>query len=380
MRKHRLADAFVVLLFGAGISLPLFQQATGVLPRIEVMDNRALAPPPALDLTPVDIVNFPRQFETWYADHMGLRGLLVSRYRRLTDAMLRSPDRVMIGRDDWLYLRKGVVRGDIRTVPLLRDWCGRSTFTERQLEGWASTIADNHAWLEERGIDYLFVVPPNKITVIPDHLPRRVSCRHGTTRLEQLKDALLQRSGITLVDLRGVLRQAFESGTPVWYRTDTHWNARGVAVAYSALLKQIVALQPGARGIDTFDVSKRGARIGDLGRIVHIDELVPDIRWRVRPASPLSRPAPTPFPNQVDHLERPSSARLVDNPELPAAMVFHDSFFDGPMNELLSESFSHTVFVFHGHPELNRALVERERPDIVIHEMVERSLLHPFYP
>lgn len=379
MHKRRLFDAFVVLLFAAGISLPLFERATGVLPRIEVMDNRVLAPPPTLGLTPVDIVNFPRQFEAWYADRMGLRGLLVSGYRRLTDAMLRSPDKVMIGRNGWLYLRKGV-RSDIQTVPLLRDWCGRYTFTERQLESWVSSIAANHAWLEERGIDYLFVVPPNKMTVIPDHLPRSASCRAGITRLQQLEDALLRRSGIALVDLRGVLRQAFESGVPIWYRTDTHWNARGVAVAYSALFQRIVALRPGARGIESFEVSNRGARMGDLGRIVHIDDLLPDVNWLVRPASPLSLPAPTPFPDQADYLTRRSSTRVVDNPGLPTAMVFHDSFFDGPMNEFLSESFSRTVFVFHGHPELNRALVERERPDIVIHEMVERNLLHPFYP
>lgn len=378
MRKRLLFNAFVVFVFTVGISLPLVQLTTGALPRTEVVDNRTLAPLPSLELTRLSIAQYPGQFEAWYADHMGMRGLLVSGYRWLTDAVLRSPDHVMIGRDGWLYLRKGV-RQNVETAPLVRDWCGRFTFTEKQLESWVSTISANKTWLDERGIAYLFVVPPNKMSVIPEHLPKNADCRHGTTRLQQLKAALARRTGIEVLDLKGVLRRAFESGESIWYRTDTHWNVRGVVAAYPALLERILALQPAARRIESFVVSKQRVRMGDLGLMVQLDGLTPDAIWLARPADPLSRETPTPFSDQTDSFGRRSSARLVENPDLPTALVFHDSFFDGLMNDFLSESFSRTVFVFHGHPEIDRSLVEQEKPDIVIHEMVERNLLHPFY-
>ena len=99
----------------------------------------------------------------------------------------------------------------------------------------------------------------------------------------------------------------------------------------------------------------------------------------VSPGETRSAPAPTPFPDQADVYGRRSSARKIDDPALPRALVFHDSFFDGTMNEFLAESFQRTVFVHHGRPAINRELVEAEQPDIVIQQMVERNLLHPFF-
>lgn len=378
MADRRRANTFVAAVFLAGIALPPLQQLTGVLPRIEVVDNRQLAPVPGLTPLVPAAVTFPGRFQAWYADHMGLRGALVAGYRRLTDSLLRTPDRVIIGLDDWLYLRRGV-REDIETVPLVRDWCGRFPFSKRQLARWTTTIAANRRWLARRGIDYLFVVPPNKMTIVPDKLPDRIQCRRRATRLDQLKRALAIREGIELVDLRATLRRAARAGTPIWFRTDTHWTARGVAAAYPVLADRLQALRPGARRVLSFDVHARGRDFGDLGRLLHGVDLESDVIWVARPDDPRSKSAPDPFPTQADRYGRRSSARRIDDPDLPRAMVFHDSFFDGTMNELVAESFERTVFVHHGHPAINRELVKRERPDIVIHQMVERSLLHPYF-
>lgn len=378
MNRHRRTNIFVIAVFAFGIALPPLQQITDLLPRVEVVDNRQLAQFPPLTPAVSAAIEFPGRFEAWFADHMGMRGALIAGYRRLTDSLLRTPDKVIIGKDDWLYLRRGV-REDIETVPLVRDWCGRFPFSERQLARWTETITANREWLAEHGVDYLFVVAPNKMTIIPDHLPDRLDCRRGTTRLDQLKRALEARSGIQLVDLRPALRRAARDGDPVWYRTDTHWNSRGVAAAYPTLADRIQALRPASRRIRSFDVHARGRDFGDLGRMVHGADIESDIIWVVRPEELRSRPAPTPFPEQVDVYGRRSSAREIDDPALPRAMVLHDSFFDGAMNEFLGESFRRTVFVHHGRPDIDRKLVEQEPPDIVIHQMVERNLLHPFF-
>lgn len=379
MSRNRFSNAFVAVTFAVGITLPLIQQTTGLLPRVAVVDNRQLAPLPSLSPARAAIPAFPARFDAWYADHMGLRGALVTSYRWMTDAVLRSPDKVIIGRDDWLYLRRGV-REDIDAVPLVRDWCGRFTFSERQIQSWVDAIAANRDWLAARGIDYLFVIPPNKMTVIPGHLPDRFQCRRGRTRLEQLERALAERRGIRLVDFRDILRRAAGSGESIWHRTDTHWNPRGVAAAYPLLMERIRTLQPAARRVDSFEVYAHGRDFGDLGRMIRTTGLESDIVWAVSPADPRSRPVPASFGEQTDVYGRGAGARSIDDPELPRALVFHDSFFDGAMNSFLGESFSRSVFVHHSHPQINRALVEQARPDIVIHEMVERNLLHPFFP
>lgn len=365
-------------MFAAGIALPALQQPTDLLPRVEVVDNRRLAPFPSLTSTFHDVAAFPDRFEAWYADHLGLRGVLITGYRWLTDWLLRTPDNVIIGRNDWLYLRRGI-RADLETVPLVRDWCGRFPFSDHQLARWTDTITANRDWLAARGIDYLFVVPPNKLTVIPENLPDRIQCRHGTTRLEQLRKALAARGVQALLDLLPALQEAAGGGEPVWFRTDTHWTPRGMAAAYPVLADRLQALRPDARRIQSFEVHARGRDFGDLGRMIHGLKIESDIIWNVRPGDVRSEPAPTPFPDQADVFGRQSSARQIDDPGLPRALVFHDSYFDGAMNDFLAESFSRTVFVHYGRPEIIRGLVEQEQPDVVIHEMVERNLLHPFF-
>ena len=61
-------------------------------------------------------------------------------------------------------------------------------------------------------------------------------------------------------------------------------------------------------------------------------------------------------------------------PGLPRAVILRDSMAI-PLIPLLAENFSRVVFA--STRKLDRALIERERPDIVIEELVERSLHAP---
>ena len=54
--------------------------------------------------------------------------------------------------------------------------------------------------------------------------------------------------------------------------------------------------------------------------------------------------------------------------------MFRDSFATW-LIPLLSESFSHILYSWQY--TFNREIVERERPDVVIQEMVERTLMSP---
>ena len=63
-----------------------------------------------------------------------------------------------------------------------------------------------------------------------------------------------------------------------------------------------------------------------------------------------------------------------DKPGLPRAVVLRDSMAIA-LIPLMSETFSRVVYV--STRQLDRALIEREKPDIVIEELVERSLHAP---
>ena len=81
-----------------------------------------------------------------------------------------------------------------------------------------------------------------------------------------------------------------------------------------------------------------------------------------------------PFPPGSSAPASETHVYVCDKPELPTALVYRDSMADLFMT-MLSENFRRVVYVTDRH--LDRALVEREKPDVVIEEMVERSMHAP---
>jgi predicted Zn-dependent protease len=61
-----------------------------------------------------------------------------------------------------------------------------------------------------------------------------------------------------------------------------------------------------------------------------------------------------------------------DRPDLPSAVIFRDSFMTAA-SQFFSESFRRVVYVAAGEG-IHYDLIERERPDVVIHQMGERRL------
>jgi hypothetical protein len=75
---------------------------------------------------------------------------------------------------------------------------------------------------------------------------------------------------------------------------------------------------------------------------------------------------------RIDKDEYPGFEYYVcDRPGLPRAVILRDSMAI-PLIPMLSENFSRVVYVITR--EFDGALIEREKPDIVIEEFVERSL------
>ena len=71
--------------------------------------------------------------------------------------------------------------------------------------------------------------------------------------------------------------------------------------------------------------------------------------------------------------ERFIRVSAIDDPSLPRAVVFHDSFGTA-LIPLLAEHFSRAYFVRGG---FNPAVVKRENPDVVIQIMCERFVMQP---
>lgn len=369
-RIARLGDRVHLAVFLGLLWLPL---AAGLLRSragTDLAENRALAPPPRIGVDPLS--DLTTKFDRYYSDHFGLRNELILAHDLIQVQALGvyHTDQVAVGGDDWLFFI-----GD----RVLEDYQGLDGLTPAQLQAWQDVLEGKQAWLAQRGIAYLFVVAPNKESIYSDRLPGRFHRPAAQTRLDQLVAHLRRHSKVEILDLRGALRQASQSGE-VYFPLDTHWNDRGALVAYQEicawLKRQFPAIVP--LRFEDFRVVK-GTGMSDLGALAgwhgvsrECDQLLPRRELQARPV-PLALDSSYAWPRWSPST-RPVAA------ERPGAggrlLVFHDSFMAYRVRDYLCEHFGRSVCLsMRPNFDVLSLMVRQERPQVVIEEWVERTLV-----
>jgi hypothetical protein len=362
--SRAVADWLLIACFAAAVGLPLAALALDLDPGPVLIENRPLHPRPVLAWTKRALRAYPRAFEAYWGDAFPFRRTLI-RWHNLAKLHLGvSPsDTVLVGRERWLFLR--AFHG-------LRYYRAEQPFTPAELEQWRRALESRHDWLAARGIGYLFVAAPNKDSIYPEFMPARVRRAHAQSRLDQLVAHLGPRSRVPLLDLRHALLAA--KGEDRLYRTtDTHWNDRGVRVAYDAILRRLQEWLPEIRPLPAtaFEPYVRTLPGGDLAVMLGLPDVLPEESLELIPRVPRAGKPVAAVPRGAfwDTLDMETG-----RPELPRAIVLHDSFMV-MLLPFLSEHFSRVVYVWGD--QLDPALVERERPHVVIEERVERNLFEP---
>jgi alginate O-acetyltransferase complex protein AlgJ len=358
-------DAIVAVVFVCVLALPSvvgWLAGSGFDPALE---NRTAAPLPPL--RPGNLASFPAAFERWFGDHFGLRTQFVRWTSRAKVAIRVSPSpKVVIGRDGFLfYAGESSIELYQRALPL----------SDVELERWRKVLAERHAALALRGIRYVVLFPPDKEGVYSRRLPEGIPRLPGPSELDQVLATLASKTSVAAVDVRPSIEQARADGL-VYFATDTHWNGRGIFAASRSVLARIHEWLPQTRLLGDAEVSfvTRATRGGDLASMLGLPDDLPEraaVECRVLAprASPVD-PELAPDPKTPPHL-RPR-AWQVDDPKLPRALVLGDSFMVG-LAPVLAEGFSRTLYV--GNHELEEALVDREAPDVVIEEWIERYIV-----
>jgi alginate O-acetyltransferase complex protein AlgJ len=350
---------FIVFL-GAPAVLPLLGVPAGRL----AVENRPAAPQPPLDGLWDAPTGYGPALAAYIRDAAPFRDHLIRANSRLRLALFNeSPvPGVIVGRDGWLFYNLESALDDyLNTMPL----------TEQALSDMVRIQVERRDWLAARGMTYLIVFPPNKERVYPEFMPKGLVPVHPLSRLGQLLPRL-REAGISVLDLREPLlaakaeRQAFQ-------KTDTHWNGWGAFRSAAALIDVVRQGRPQLPALLAADyaVVEEDRLGGDLAAML----LLPDI-WRerelvVQKRSPaLAHLAPDgAYPDPANHPDRARVTMETDRADWPRIVFFHDSFAR-TMIPHLAERCSRAVFLW-SHA-FAPAIIEAERPDVVVLEVVER--------
>ena len=370
-RIYRVRDAILILMFVGLVSLPLLGCIFGWGISQDLGEKRALAQCPVLGADPID--DIPEKFEAFYNDHFGFRNRLIRGHNWLRYKLFKgtSYGKVLIGKADWLFLTK---------AGIVADYLGQSPLTPDELAGWKEALERRQAWLADRGIRYLFVVAPNKAMIYPEMLPDHIYRNKGRTRMDQLADYLSETSAVEFLDLRDALREV-KATQSVYYPRDSHWNERGAFVVYRQICNRLAKWFPDIQpwSIDDFTITIT-KRVGDLGTMLGLGEQLTQecevfVPRRKRSAHRVNLTLSDEH-QWPEHIVRNQVAAMENQNAKHRLVFFHDSFGNhGGLQEYIGEHFSRIAFVPIGFEnDCLELMVELEKPDLVIQELVERKL------
>jgi hypothetical protein len=372
-RIRRWEHRAILAVFLAGLWLPLLIQPTGWDPAAGLGrgEKRKPVPFPALGGPDWTLRGFTRGLDAWCGDHFGLRRTLILANSLLDYRVFGvSPvPSVVPGREGWLFYAGDIQGNDGNPI---WDFRGIRPLSPYSLERLRWMLQDQHEWLAERGILYLFVLVPAKEEVHDAFLPAHITRAGPFTPREQLLRHLRARAPeIPVLDLTPSLREAAR-GEPCFLKTDTHWNAWGGLVGTRTILARLQAWFPAMTLPRAEDFERQVKRDlgGDLAAQMALDAFLLEDYLGLFPRTP-RRSQPRPLHTGED----PDIEAETGDASLPRAVIYRDSYAN-ILVPTLSEHFQWVRFVW-GRTGTEMRGVEGYRPDVVLQIMADRALRLP---
>lgn len=294
-----------------------------------------------------------------------------------------SPDQVIIGRDDWLYLGDKYARGiSAKRHPTMDE---DRVVIDRIVRGSA---AWQH-WLEARGVRcYRIQVVPNKSSVYTEYLPR-----WAQSAPDNPIDSMLEQVSPTIyVNTLSSLHEAkTHFSAPLYYRTDSHWNALGAWIGYRELARSMdscgsepiqwltpdqirLSMLKDQGGRDLASFLWLGDVLEDTEVVVDVDigRIIPTVHMDFESGERTSQ-------SDNPRIGAPQRPLLVHSPNAlnQARVLWLRDSFGTAMAPFIAATFSETLQLHYGlaPPDVFAGLVDEFDPDYVIVTGVERAAL-----
>jgi hypothetical protein len=353
-----LIGAFVVALLAPG--LDLLMRPDSVRSAQRENRNATRFPQPIRDLPTLS--KYPHVFEAWFDDRFGLRDQLLRGYQALRHFVFHCETSPVLieGKHGWLYF------GGDNSMPTQR---GVHPFSAADLENWRRDIEERRDWLRKRGIEYLFVIAPNKQSVYPENMPDDLAGL-GPTRLDQLAAYMEKASDARFLDLRAALiaEKAHDQGDDcVYYPLGSHWAWRGGWTAWNEIVRSLSDVLPKLKSVPREALVRAEVSMdaGDsMGVNTYIDDLLHQRTFTESVAHPSAELRRTPAGDIVGSENHDAS--------LPKLFVVHDSFGTWLLPFAAEGSSSMQAAWLQTFP---KEQIESAHPDVVVQMYTERLLV-----
>ena len=288
-------------------------------------------------------------------------------------------DNAIIGKEEWLYL------GDRHEKNMTVRRMGVGDKDVDAIRKITLAVSERNLWLKKKGVkDFRILICPDKNTVYPEFLPGWASAQ-GVNATD---DLLAGAEKNIYIDSRPALLAAKNRPSePLFYKTDTHWNALGAWLGFQELARELVESDTSLRWptVKKIRARKTSNAGGDLAKFLRLASSLQDVELALEMGGARG-PLKT---MQSDFLTgqpvASSSLVLQDTPMRPLlvksehalnnrrVLWLRDSFGNA-MAPYMAEAFSETLQLHYDEadPELFVRLVDMYKPDYVLITVVER--------
>lgn len=281
----------------------------------------------------------------YIADRFAFRQEMVTAWSWLNAKLLSSSveDQVILGRDGWLFYGE-----------TLDDYIGKG-LKDYEIVYAAKNLSLMQEYVEKQGGSMVFTIAPNKNSLYGEYMPRNIDCAGGGRNAERLI-AQLEACNVNYADLF----TAFRENKTLYFKTDSHWNSEGAALAADAILGRL------GRNSAFFSApfSAYAPHKGDLYEMLY-------------PAGKETESDPQYSPGfSFECLNDPNGGNAIKIETRCAAsegrlMCWRDSFGIS-LYPYLAESFA--AANFSRSSQYDMSSLDREAPAAIIIELVERNI------
>lgn len=309
-----------------------------------------------------NLKKYIKQYAQYFETNYGFRKelfMLNGYYKLKLFHSSSRPQKVTVGNNGWIFYTDSLVWGDYQNKVL---------YTSQQLETIKKNLEELHTWHKNRGIDFYITIFPNKANIYPESLPYNIPQKSSISKIDQLRDYLLQNSYVHIIDVKPALLQK-KKEAQIYFPGDTHWNHEGALTAYEVIIDTLRIKYPQIFKIKAEDIPRIYGYTdgGDLYAQLGIDKIYKNEEYR--PAYDLLAKSYTDYTKEYgnQNIIMPSFRSVKADTSLPKIVVYRDSFF-GFMQPYFSEGFRECLYVWS--TELAKETIESEKPDIVLYSMI----------
>lgn len=305
------------------------------------------------------------EYNCYFQDHFGFREQLIQLDAN-NPLKMKSPikvGRALVGKDGWYFYT------DPTDGNNLMDFYKRNLFDTIQIKQFSEKISNRVKWCEENNIKCIFIIGPNKHSVYAEFYP--YIRPEGITRADQITQKLDQM-GVSYVFPRDHLLAVKEDfNYPLYYETDTHWNQKGAYIASTLLYEKLQTLFPDTLfpKIEYETLVSESETYGDLLPMLNLE--------RAKSTKVILSPSgcnTNDFYSYLNNGGRDGVHTKGTNNKLPRALIYRDSFFTA-LESFVSPFFSEAEYHWKPFEETDKDYVLEYKPDIIIFECVERSII-----